>query len=193
MKDSDVSMYSTIPGPTDPQKKEAGMARPLLPQLCLTSQDNAESCSVIVIVPVAIAIAVVSVLLDLMGVDGNATAVATANSRAHRRGVAARADYCNRRDLRDEDEIVLGVSRDRVRAGTLWDGLDQEIGFRVDHAEHSAAGLPVGTRVVAPIALVEPHLVRSDNATAVNGVSLAHRLDDQRARVAGAVGRGSAQ
>src|SRR6266704_5052442 len=106
-----------------------------------------------------------------MHVDSDASVGAAANPRAHGCSVASVTDDCLRRRLRDEDEVALGVGRHRVRAGRLRDGLDQDIGFRVDHAEYGTARLPVGAGVIAPIALVEPDLIRADNVGHVDGVS----------------------
>ena len=101
-------------------------------------------------------------------------------------------------DLRDEDEVALGVGRHRVRAGRLRDGLDQNTG-PVDHAEHCCLvrsiertggrcfAIPVGARVVAPVALVEPDFIRADDAVDV-GEMLGRRVDDQRAGVGRIVG-----
>src|SRR5437762_12988751 len=119
--------------------------------------------------------------------DADTAVGAAANPLAHSRGIAAGADYPDGRRLRDEDEVALGIGRYRVRAGRLRDGLDQDAG-RVDHTEHgclvrsgraggsSYFAIPVGARVVAPIALVEPHLVRADDTVDV-GEMLGRRVD----------------
>src|SRR2546422_8404375 len=73
--------------------------------------------------------------IDMMHVNGDAAVGAAADSLAHGRGIAAGADYPDRRRLRDEDEVALGIGRHRVRAGRLRDGLDQDAG-PVDYAEH---------------------------------------------------------
>src|SRR5439155_25825231 len=122
---------------------------------------------VAVLVPV---IVVVAVTVDMMHINGDAAVGAAADSLAHSRGIAAGTDDPDRRRLRDEDEVAPGIRRHRVRAGRLRDGFDQDAG-RVDHAEHGGLGrttrgraIPVGAGVVAPIALVEPDLVRADDA-----------------------------
>ena len=113
---------------------------------------------------------IVLVLVDIMDVDTDTPVGAAANPLAHVRSVTARTDHCNRRRLRNEDEVALGVRRHRVRAGRLRDGLDQDAG-PVDHAEHGrlrVSNPPVCQScwrpVVAPVALVEPDLIRADDA-----------------------------
>ena len=144
----------------------------------------------------------VPILVDIVDVDTDAPVVAAANPRAHVRCVTADTDHRNRRRLRNEDEVALGVGRHRVRAGRLRDGLDQDAGS-VDHAEHGRLGrrsgtgsrcfaIPVGARVVALVALVEPDFIRADDAVDVGKV-LVTRIDDQRAPVGWIVGRSAAQ
>ena len=145
----------------------------------------------------------VPVLVDIMDVDTDTPVVAAANPRAHVRRVTADTDHCDRRRLRNEDEVALGVRRHRVRAGRLRDGLDQHAGRRRSRrarppvAPRSDRGaryfaIPVGGRVVAPVALVEPDLIRADDAADVGKV-LGLRVDDQRGRVARVVGRRAAE
>src|SRR6266851_2516904 len=98
-------MYNTKPASTDPQKKGAGMARPLLPRLRVTSQDKAASCSVVVIVAIAVVpVAIVPVAVDMVDEDADTTVGAAANLLTNGRGIAAGADYPHWRRLRDEDE-----------------------------------------------------------------------------------------
>src|SRR5439155_16195081 len=52
--------------------------------------------------------------------------------------------------------------------------------------------IPVGARVVAPVALVEPDFIRADNAVDV-GEMLGGRVDDQRAPVGRIVGLSAPQ
>jgi len=75
---------------------------------------------VIVIVPVV----VVAIAVDTVDEDADPSVIAAANPRAHRRDIAARADYADRRRLRDEDEVALksmkqGVDRRSSRALSL--------------------------------------------------------------------------
>src|SRR5882724_8635286 len=153
-------------------KKRAGNRRPFLFLLPITSQATTRSRSVVVIVVVAVV--VVPVPVDLMGVHGDAAVVAAADPRTHRRRIATGTDHGDRRRLRHEDEVAVGIRRHRVRAGRLRDGFDQDAG-RVDHPEHGLLvrggrtlgsgyfAVPVGARVVASIALVEPHFIRADD------------------------------
>src|SRR5437667_2984075 len=148
---------------------------------------------IVVVLPVAVlvpVIIVVAVTVDMMHINGDAAVGAAADSLAHGRGIAAGADYPDRRRLRDEDEVALGIGRHRVRAGRLRDGLDQDAG-PVDHAEHCRLGrsgrtggrclaIPVRARVVASIALVEPDFIRADDPVDV-GEMLGRGVDHQRA------------
>src|SRR5262245_32662098 len=68
-----------------------------------------------VAIVVVIMIVVVAILVAVL-VDADTAGTAAADSGADRRGVAAAADHCDRRDLRDEDQVALGVGCDRVRA-----------------------------------------------------------------------------
>src|SRR5256714_7807648 len=67
----------------------------------------------------------------------------------------------------DEDTVIDGVSRDRVRVGAGWDAGDPFVVFGVDDTEdwrrrsggQSIRGHATGREVVAIVASVEPHLV----------------------------------
>ena len=160
-------------------------------------------CGRLALSPVAVVpVVMVPILVDIMDVDTDTPVVAAANPRAHVRGVTADTDHCDRRRLRNEDEVALGVRRHRVRAGRLGDGFDQDAG-PVDDAEHGRLvrrgrtggrcfAIPVGARVVAPVALVEPDLIRADDVADVRKV-LGLRVDDERGRIARVVGRSAAQ
>src|SRR5262245_35168776 len=143
----------------------------------------------------------VPVLVDIMDVDTDTPVGATANPRSYVRSVTADNRYSGGR-FRNEDEVALRVSRHRVRAGRLRDCLDQYTGA-VDDAEHGRLlgrgrtggrcfAIPVGGRVVAPVALVEPDLVGADDVAYV-GKILGRGVDDQRGRVARVVRRSAAQ
>src|SRR5882672_489725 len=132
-------MYSTNSGSTDPKKKGPALRRPLLTSSTTRYESGqAVSGSVVVVVAVAIVV-VVPIVGDMVDVDTDTAVGAAANLLAHGRRIAAGADYPDRRRLRDEDEIALGVGRRRVRAGRLRDGFDQDAG-RIDHTEHRRLG-----------------------------------------------------
>src|SRR6266403_6222351 len=88
--------------------------------------------SVAALVPV---IVVIAIAVDMMHINGDAAVGAAADSRAHGRAITAGSDHPDRRDLRYEDEVALGVGRHRVRVAGLRDFLDEDTGA-VDHAEH---------------------------------------------------------
>src|SRR5262249_57816140 len=75
------------------------------------------------------------VVIALMTVHSEGSAVAVADAGAHGRRVAAGADHSHRGHLRNEDQVAREVGRDRMRARRLRDGLDQDVLVRVDHAE----------------------------------------------------------
>src|SRR5258708_35309875 len=102
------------------------------------------SVVVIVVIPVAI----VPVPVDIVDKDADTSVGAAANSRADRRGVAPGADYGERRHLRNEDEVALGIRRHRVRAGRLRDGLNKDA-RPVDHTEPGPLGRPTRGRAIA--------------------------------------------
>src|SRR5262245_24179970 len=110
-----------------------------------------------------IVIAIV-VIINSVLVDGNTAAVAVADAGADVGRVAASADERSRRHLWNEYPVTAGIGRHRMRARGLTDRFDQLVISGADHAEHRAAGLPIGRRVVAPVALVEPDLVGADDA-----------------------------
>src|SRR5262249_58815157 len=91
---------------------------------------------VVIIVIAVVAGHLVLVYRDASFVVGRKT-VGIAYAGAHTGGVvAAAADDRSGRDLRDEDQVALGVGRHRMRAGALRDRLDQRVRRGVDHAEH---------------------------------------------------------
>jgi hypothetical protein len=57
-------------------------------------------------IPVPIPVVMVPVLVDIIDVDTDTPVIATADPRAYVRGVTAGTDHCNRRRLRDEDEVA---------------------------------------------------------------------------------------
>src|SRR6267143_2392488 len=151
--------------------------------------------SVAALVPV---IVVVAVAVDMMRINGDAAVGAAADSRAHGRAITAGTDRGDRRDLRYEDAVALGVGRHRVRVAGLRAHLNEDTGA-VDHAEHrtavraatwTSAG-PAGAGVVAIVALVVPDLVRAGQADYICGV-LRDRVNDLRGPVGGNVLRGAA-
>src|SRR6266851_2875864 len=54
-----------------------------------------------------------------------------------------------------------------MRAGGLWNGFQQEVGFTVNHAEHGTSGHREGAGIVSARARVEPHLIRTSKITDV--------------------------
>src|SRR4029077_2636840 len=147
-------------------------------------------CGRLALSPVAVVpVVMVPVLVDIMDVDTDTPVGAAANARAHVRSVTAGTDRCNRRRLRNEDEVALGIRRHRVRPGGLRNGFDQDAGA-VDDAEHGCLvgrgrtgvsgylAIPVGGRVVAPIPLVEPDLIRADDVADVRKI-LGLRVDHE--------------
>src|SRR5215470_20041349 len=119
---------------------------------------------------VVVLVIVVFVLVDLVTIDADASALAAADPCADRGGVTAGPDDSNRSNLRNEDQVALGIGRHRMRSGRLRNGLDQDA-RPVDHAEHRRllrrcrAGtsgyraVPVRSGVVAAVAGIEPDLV----------------------------------
>src|ERR1043166_6075041 len=85
----------------------------------------------------------------------DSSVVGAADAGADGRRVAAGTDGRNRRHLRDEDQVALGVRRDRMRAGGLRD---------VARLAHPFCGTKKSSvrRPVAPIAETNP---RSANIT----------------------------
>ena len=67
---------------------------------------------------------VIIVVFDFMPIDTDATIVAAANACPNSCCITARADDSNRRNLRHEDQVALGICRDRVRVRRLRDLLD---------------------------------------------------------------------
>src|SRR5258708_27088016 len=129
-------------------------------------------------------------------VDSDASPSAAANPGSHARAITTGTDHGERGHLRDVDAAELGITRHRVRALGLRDGLDQQIGLPVDHAEHGPAkrrrtaarqsARPPGARVVAIVTVVPPDLIRAcDPADGSRMLVLC--LDDQRGGVAGVV------
>src|SRR6267143_4187482 len=91
--------------------------------------------SVAALVPV---IVVVAVAVDMMRINGDTAVSAAADSRAHGRAITAGTDRGDRRALRYEDAVALGVGRHRVRVAGLRDFLDEDA-RSVDHTEHRTA------------------------------------------------------
>src|SRR5258705_3452802 len=95
---------------------------------------------------VLVVVVVVVVFIDIMSVDDNAAVDATAKQFAHRRRSACYGVGVSGRNragrpgpyLRNEDQVAPGVSRDRMRAGRLRNGLDEDA-RAVYHAEHGTA------------------------------------------------------
>src|SRR5215831_15789632 len=152
-------------------------------------------------IPVPTPVVTVPVLFDFMDEDTDTPVGAAANPRAHVRSVTGENRYSGGR-LRNEDEVALRVSRHRVRPGGLRNGFNQNAGAVYD-AEHGRLlgrvrtgcrgfAIPVGGRVVAPVALVEPDLIGADDVADVGKV-LGRSVDDQRGRVARVVRRSAAQ
>src|ERR1700704_2769041 len=95
---------------------------------------GARSMVVATVVIAAVMIVTVVVSVDIVRVDRHTTVGAAADAEADGRGVMTGGSALG--ILRNEDQIALGIRRDRMRAGRLRDGLDQEVGFSIDHAEH---------------------------------------------------------
>src|ERR1700755_1068725 len=127
---------------------------------------------IVIMIMIMIMIIVVVAALDVVMVDRDTSVRGAADALAHGGGIAADTDDRNRSNLGNEDQVALGVGRDRMRAGRLRDLLDQRVCLGVDHAEHGRllsggrAGaprdraVPTGAGVVAAVAFVEPHFVR---------------------------------
>src|SRR5215471_21534347 len=107
---------------------------------------------------------VLVVLVDIMSVDGDATVTRPADSGSDIRGVATGPNYCDGRVLRNEDEVVVGIRRHRVRSARLRNLFDEEFCLGVDDAQHRSAGVFAGAQIVAPIAGVEVNLIGSGDA-----------------------------
>src|SRR3981189_2386847 len=113
-----------------------------------------------VVIPTLVVVTFV-VLVDIVLIDRNASVAAAADAGADRRGVSAIAGHDTGPGLRNEDQIPLGIRRDRMRSRRLRDGFDQDAG-PVDHAEHGRllarrrarralyGAIPGGGRGVAP-------------------------------------------
>jgi len=125
---------------------------------------------------VALSSVVVVVFVHTMSVDGDTAVHAAAKQLADRRrsarygvGVSGRNRGAGRPGpyIRNEDQVALGVGCDRVRAGRLWNGLDEDTGS-VNNPEHGTGAerragwfdRPAGTQIVAVITRVEEDLVR---------------------------------
>src|SRR3979409_2765858 len=87
------------------------------------------------VVIAAVVVVTFVVLVDIVLIDRNASVAAAADAGADRRGVSAIAGHDTGPGLRNEDQVPLGVRRDRMRARRLRDRLDQDACW-VDHAEH---------------------------------------------------------
>src|SRR5882762_3918192 len=88
-----------------------------------------------VVAVILVVVMTLVVLVDLVPIDRNASVAAAADAGADRRGVSATAGHDTGPVLRNEDQIPLGIRRDRMRSRRLRDGFDQDAG-PVDHAEH---------------------------------------------------------
>ena len=70
-------------------------------------------------VSVFVFVIVISVPIDTMDVDAHAPVGASANAGTHCGGVTAGANHSNRRHLRPEDKVALGVRGHGVPLGIL--------------------------------------------------------------------------
>ena len=111
-------------------------------------------------------------------VYGDTTTLSTANSRAYGRFVSARAYYCKRRHLRNEDLMTSPISGNRMGGAGLWNGFHQEVGFTIHNAKHCAA-VPLNPSVRSAIgflALLNPDDRRSsqnsEKPTSIDSSSL---------------------
>src|SRR5262249_47413383 len=113
-----------------------------------------------------LAVVVVIIIVIVMLVDGNAPVICSADCRAVSRGVSTNSNHRGGRDLRTEDEIALGIGRYRMRSARHRNGFDQYT-RSVDDAQNrryrTAGNLAkcAGSKIIAPVALVEPDFVRS--------------------------------
>src|SRR5882762_7630544 len=153
---------------------------------------------VVLMLPVAVlvpVIIVVAVAVDMMHINGDAAVGAAADLLAHRRAISAHDDT-ERRCLRNEDAVALGVGSHRVRVRPLRDLFDEKIGVRIYHTERRTTGrtasptpdeacsaCPTRSQVVPPIPGVVPNLVRTGNTADVQAINGIFGIDDQRARV----------
>src|SRR6201981_1332830 len=91
----------------------------------------------------------------------------------------------------DEVERLRAKSCDRMRSARLRDGFNEDT-RSINHAEHGPPGVRTRARVIAPVALVEPHLIRAGDITDI-GIVLGFRVDDEGCRISRVVVWSAAQ